>query len=310
MYAETWGPSFATNNGQYRGNDHYMIQYSFGYSNSTNAGSPNPLAAVYQARNDILWPGNTAQPYCSSILGYTTPLATSVATSTASTTAATLTATASTVTTITSFRFGNAKRSAAAAASVSSDAAGYLIKVGSNSQTIAARAAASTVPEPNVLTKYPSNIVSSACALAITQNSVTSTIQSTTTTTATLTATATVTAISTVTVNGGSPGIACGRQIDLPYQGTDFYYTVLCGVAYSSGAESTDATLTGSTYADCSANCGGDNYCFAFGFDFSTATCQTYQFLRSSDSVTGVSNANAVLAYIADTIAYTGPASS
>jgi hypothetical protein len=134
MYAESWGSSYATNNGQYRGNDHYMVQYSFGYSNSTNAGSPNPLAAVYQARNDVLWPGNSAKPYCSSILGYTASV---------TTTTVVVSVTASTTT------------------------------------TAAARKRA--LATPDVLSKYPASIVTSACSLAVQPASGTSVVTVTST---------------------------------------------------------------------------------------------------------------------------------
>lgn len=47
LYNETWSPSFATNNGQYRGSDHYTIGYSYAFSNTTGgadqpAGCTNP----------------------------------------------------------------------------------------------------------------------------------------------------------------------------------------------------------------------------------------------------------------------------
>lgn len=41
MYNETWSGAYATNDGQYRGDDHYTISYSIGYSNVTNPGVPS-----------------------------------------------------------------------------------------------------------------------------------------------------------------------------------------------------------------------------------------------------------------------------
>ncbi|RMZ16858.1 hypothetical protein D0860_00786 [Hortaea werneckii] len=42
LYSETWPASFATNKGQYRGNDHYTIGQSFAFSNTTaNADKPS-----------------------------------------------------------------------------------------------------------------------------------------------------------------------------------------------------------------------------------------------------------------------------
>lgn len=80
LYSETWSASYATNSGQYRGNDHYLIEYSYAYSNSTNAGTANYNGAVHQASKDISY--STLQPFCSSYLGYTIPVVTVTATST------------------------------------------------------------------------------------------------------------------------------------------------------------------------------------------------------------------------------------
>jgi hypothetical protein len=154
MYTESWGPDYATNSGQYRGNDHYMVQYSFGYSNSTNPGSPNPLAAVYQARNDVLWPGNSAQPYCSSILGYTASV---------TTTTIFVSATASATITVTS----SGKPTMASVTS-----------------TAAAQKQKRALVMPDVLSKYPANIVTSACSLASQPASSTSIVTVTSTQTA------------------------------------------------------------------------------------------------------------------------------
>ncbi|KAL8788747.1 MAG: hypothetical protein Q9195_007154 [Heterodermia aff. obscurata] len=38
LYNQTWNATYATNTGQYRGNDHYTIQYSYTASNATNLG--------------------------------------------------------------------------------------------------------------------------------------------------------------------------------------------------------------------------------------------------------------------------------
>ena len=38
LYNQTWNATFATNTGQYRGNDHYTVQHSYIASNATNAG--------------------------------------------------------------------------------------------------------------------------------------------------------------------------------------------------------------------------------------------------------------------------------
>jgi hypothetical protein len=191
MYAQSWGSQYATNVGQYRGNDHFKIQYSFSYSNSTNPGTPNPLAAVYQARNDIQWPSNSAQPYCSSILGYTTPVATTtiVATSTPLTTTTTtaiqtdLTTTTvikPTMTTVTSTRVIVAKRDMGAMptewTTIDGVRAKVLPTVLGPFPTKAVKRRDITLPQ--VLSKYPASIISSACVLAATPVTITSTATS------------------------------------------------------------------------------------------------------------------------------------
>lgn len=91
MYSESWPASYATNKGQYRGSDQFTIQYSFAYSNSADPGAPCKDCAVHQASRDISY--SSLQPYCSSLLGYTIPVAT--ATVTATQTPSTITTTTS-----------------------------------------------------------------------------------------------------------------------------------------------------------------------------------------------------------------------
>lgn len=40
MYNETWSASTATNVGQWRGYDHYTVDYSYAFSNTTDPGVP------------------------------------------------------------------------------------------------------------------------------------------------------------------------------------------------------------------------------------------------------------------------------
>jgi hypothetical protein len=75
--------SDATNKGQFRNKFHVVIAGSNGYTNG--------LYLVSQAAREIEQPSNSAQSYCSSILGYTTPVVTTtvVATYTPRTTTST-----------------------------------------------------------------------------------------------------------------------------------------------------------------------------------------------------------------------------
>ncbi|KAH0348540.1 glycoside hydrolase, partial [Aureobasidium melanogenum] len=146
LYTEAWDSSYATNKGQYRGNDHYMIEYSYTFTNTSNPGF-NPKqgdtnGAVHQASIDINYA--TLQPFCSSAFGYSAPVAT-VTPSTVvtplvtSTVLSTITATAEVY-----------KRAAVTDAS----------------------AALST---PAVLKKYPVSVLSSACSMVVAQATTTST---------------------------------------------------------------------------------------------------------------------------------------
>ena len=181
MYSESWPKSYATNVGQYRGSDHYKIQFSYMFSNATNPGSASPPPAVYQASRDISY--STLQPFCSSYLGYTIP----VTTTTTTTTTTPLTTTTTTTTTT----------------------------VEGLATDMPAKRALST---PNVLTKYPTAILSSACSMQATPVTTTAVVITTTTATA---ATATTTSVVVTTATAGSsPPIACGNGAKFALQGS------------------------------------------------------------------------------------------
>ena len=78
MYTEAWNSTWATNTGQYRGTDKYTIAYSYSFVNSTDPGKPAIPCPVASATSVIK--AQTLQPYCSSLLGYTTPVTTIVST--------------------------------------------------------------------------------------------------------------------------------------------------------------------------------------------------------------------------------------
>ncbi|KAK6819440.1 hypothetical protein PG987_015923 [Apiospora arundinis] len=74
LYTMAWDSSYAKNTGQNRGNDKYTIAYSYSFVNSTNPGKPAIPCNVASATSAIK--SATLQPYCSSLLGYTTPVTT------------------------------------------------------------------------------------------------------------------------------------------------------------------------------------------------------------------------------------------
>ncbi|KAH6637820.1 hypothetical protein C7974DRAFT_411282 [Boeremia exigua] len=79
MYTQEWDESFATNNGQYRGDDHYTIQYSFSFTDSTDDGVP-------VCPNDLSYLKSSGQEFCTSFIGYSEPSTTATTTATATTT--------------------------------------------------------------------------------------------------------------------------------------------------------------------------------------------------------------------------------
>lgn len=140
-YTEVWDQSYATNTGQYRDSDRYFVAYSYTYALTGNA-APAPSVgdkkgAVYQAAVDIKY--STLQPFCSTLLGYSAPIATAVV---YSTTTPVVTSTAIATLTVT---VSAAKRDV-------------------------------STSTPNVLTKYPATVLSSACSMLVTQGTSTSTV--------------------------------------------------------------------------------------------------------------------------------------
>ncbi|KAG9959038.1 hypothetical protein KCU61_g7845, partial [Aureobasidium melanogenum] len=160
-YTEAWNSTYAVNGGQWWGEDQYLVSYSFGYPKLNPGIDPSigdPIGAEYQAVADIKWA--SLQPFCSSYLGYTTPI-TIITTTTTSTLAVTAMMSQTTMTAQNQTAVQNQKRA---------------------------------LSTPDVLTKYPSTVLFSACQLQATQPAA-----STLVVTETITATATTTtAVSTV----------------------------------------------------------------------------------------------------------------
>jgi hypothetical protein len=75
MYTQEWDASFATNDGQYRGDDHYTIQYSFGFTDTSDDGVP-------VCPNDLTYLKSSGQAFCSSFIGYIQPTSTATKTAT------------------------------------------------------------------------------------------------------------------------------------------------------------------------------------------------------------------------------------
>jgi hypothetical protein len=164
LYTEAWPIKYATNGGQWRGQDQYTVDYSFGYAKTDASVDPlvgDAKGATYQAVADIKW--SKLQPFCSAYLGYSIPLSTYTSTAT---TVPVVTSVAYSVTT-TTVNSNNAKR----ALSVPAD-----------------------------LSKYPASVISSACSMQATQATSTSVVTAFATSTAAASTTI-VTSVSTVTTS-------------------------------------------------------------------------------------------------------------
>lgn len=213
MYSESWSSKYATNVGQYRGYDHFMIEYSFMYSNSTNAGTANANAAVRQASKDISWA--TYQPFCSSYLGYTIPVSTVVTT----TTTTRITTAIVSVTAPASSTIYHKRDDATNVTASIPDSILALMKVPEATET--AQNQKRALSTPAVLTKYPTAVLSSACQLQATKpatstSTFTSTITGTPSTT-TVTSTVATAAVPTVCSSGNNfkmQVVAPGTQYD------------------------------------------------------------------------------------------------
>lgn len=95
MYTQAWDQTYGTNDGQWRGDDHYTIQHSFSYANSSDTGLP-------VCPNQVSYLRTSGADFCTSYIHYSVP--TSTATSTAYTTPATSTVRATTTNTVTVYR--------------------------------------------------------------------------------------------------------------------------------------------------------------------------------------------------------------
>ncbi|KAF4551540.1 Hypothetical protein D9617_13g100410 [Elsinoe fawcettii] len=209
MYSESWPTKYAVNKGQYRGYDRFLIQNSYSVSNKTDPGAPCKDCAVHQMSKDISW--HTLQPYCSTLLGYDKPATTKV-------NVVSVTATATETKMVTTNVPG--------APVVRRDTVPTAVPINNIAYPIAIAANATVAPKkrqaaatPDVLTKYPLPVQSSACSLQATPW--TTTVASTSTvTTVTVTVSSVVSATPTgFKVKAVAPPAASGLYIK--YAGSD-----------------------------------------------------------------------------------------
>lgn len=277
IYSESWGSSYATNTGQYRGSDHYLIEYSYTFTNSTGMIAPNKNGAVHQASKDIVY--STLQSYCSTVLGYSIPVTTTVMTTTVTplaTSSTTVIVTVSATSTVGSFP-GAKKRQADTTISIQ-----YLIPSAAASiQSSIAANNKRAVSTPAGLSEYPATVIASACSLVV--SSPTSTSTSTVTTTATAaTSTTIVTSTTSATVTAtAAPTCPANAQSNVVLTGNNGCYagyTESCGKLpssschYNAGKQSTLSNCI--NVCDNYGDCAGVNY----GSDQSCTLCDTENF--------------------------------
>ncbi|KAI1748176.1 hypothetical protein F4782DRAFT_542971 [Xylaria castorea] len=169
MYSMSWDATYSSTSGQWRDGDHYSVAYSFTYTNSTSPGSPRIPCPVASASSLIS--SSTLQPYCSSLLGYTTPVVTSTQVVPVTVPSTTILSTLTRVTSITSTVTTTLR----------------ITTYGSNPATMTAIPARRDVSAagdvPAALQTFDTDVISSACSLQATPVTVTSTAQATSTST-------------------------------------------------------------------------------------------------------------------------------
>jgi len=215
LYTESWPKTYATNSGQWRGQDQYTVDYSFGFSKIASASDIDPTVgdvngAKYQAVADIKW--SSLQPFCSSYLGYTTPVSTFVAT-------ATLTPTSTsiyyTTTTVAAMRKRQDYTNSTYPGLTTDSSVGGAVLVDDQNVTwydpnlgtmndMSKRAV--SVAIPGGLAKYKPAVISAACCLQVKPVSLTSVLTASTTVTGSATVSV-KTVISTTIAAAQTPSI-------------------------------------------------------------------------------------------------------
>jgi hypothetical protein len=220
LYTEAWASKYATNSGSSTSSGKLIIEYSYGYvSKSGTSIDPtkgDKTGAVYQAagemKSDPAQFSSVFQPFCSSYLGYSA-VSTITITSTA-TVAPVVTSTAYATSTAPAMRrrddgdesqyfpglTTNSTNAIPAVYDSNKNVTWYLPIASIDSEETTANSTATPekrdISTPSVLTKYPATVISSACAMQVSQNTVASTV--TVNQTTTLATSTTITTIVTV----------------------------------------------------------------------------------------------------------------
>ncbi|KAI4738587.1 hypothetical protein E4T50_10971 [Aureobasidium sp. EXF-12298] len=224
LYTEAWASKYATNSGSSSSSGKLIIEYSYGYvSKSGTSIDPtkgDKTGAIYQAsgemKSDPAQFSSVFQPFCSSYLSYS---AASTITITATTTVSPVaTSTAYATTTAPAMRkrddgdesqyfpglTTNSTNAIPAVYDSNKNVTWYLpiesIAADDAAASSTAAPAKRDISTPSVLTKYPATVISSACAMQVSQNTVASTVTVNETTTL-ATSTTVTTIVSVVTAS-------------------------------------------------------------------------------------------------------------
>ncbi|KAF2737647.1 hypothetical protein EJ04DRAFT_487589 [Polyplosphaeria fusca] len=197
LYNTTWDGSYATNDGQWRGNDHWTVGYSQFFSNNADPGIPICPSIISYLNSS---PEN--QAFCSAYINYQAPVTTKSVTSTVTTVlntvvTSTSTAAGSTVTLPAWNRRHLAPRSEYAMGTVTVEATGPLFEPQPLPTKPADRRRGAAGATPASLSGWPTSTISAACSLIAT-----GTITETTVVATTTEYTATVASVAVATVAG------------------------------------------------------------------------------------------------------------
>ncbi|KAI1358619.1 hypothetical protein F5Y08DRAFT_110903 [Xylaria arbuscula] len=176
MYTMSWDAEYApANEGQWRDDDHYSFAYSFTYANTTSPGSPRIPCPVVSASSLIA--ASTLEPYCNTLLGYTTPVITTTQVDTLTVPSTTIRSTYTRVTTLTS--------TATTTLRITSGSPIVFTPAPTAGQALPRDLPVADVPE--ALQTFDADVISSACALQPDVTPITATSTSVATSTSTVT---------------------------------------------------------------------------------------------------------------------------
>lgn len=173
LYTQAWDLSYATNNGQWRGPDHYTIDMSYISSNATNSGD-------VRCPSDVSYLSTAGAAFCSAHINYQPPVSTVVSITTPATSVLTSIVTSFTITTT----------------------YGTEVDISSTTTTVTSKADAKrdgrALAIPASISTWSPSRISKACSVVATGSTTTSTVTTASTPYSTFVTTQLATTISTI----------------------------------------------------------------------------------------------------------------